>query len=143
MLYALVILAEEGAKPKGSDPFGSAFLFFPLIIIALYFIIVILPGKRRQEKERQAMIGNMKKNDEVLTIAGIYGTVVSVHDTKDEVVVKVDDGTRLRMTRSSIARNITAEEAAKTAKEQPKDQKPAAPPAGITTTPKEQPKEQK
>ena len=113
MLDALVILAEEGAKPKGSDPFGSAFLFFPLIIIALYFIIVILPGRRRQEKERQALLGNTKKNDEVLTIAGIYGTVVSVSDNKDELVVKVDDGTRLRMTKGSILRNISAEEAAK------------------------------
>jgi len=124
MLDTLVLLAQEGGKAKpDQSPFGSAFLFFPLIIIALYFIIVILPGKRRQEKERQSMITGMKKNDEVLTIAGIYGTVVTVSETKDEVVVKVDDGTRLRMTKGSIARNISAEEAAKAAKEQPKDQK--------------------
>ena len=84
--------------------------------------VALLPGRRRQEKERQSMITNLKKNDEVLTIAGIYGTVVSVNETKDEIVVKVDDGTRLRMTKASIHRNISGEEAAKAAKAA-KDQK--------------------
>jgi preprotein translocase subunit YajC len=121
MLYALVLLAQNGGgdKPKGG-PLDGMFLLLPLIIIAMYFIIVVLPGRRRQEKERQAMITNMKKNDEVLTIGGIYGTVVTVSDTKDEVVVKVDDGTRLRMTKGSILKNITAEEAAKAPKTEQK-----------------------
>jgi preprotein translocase subunit YajC len=121
MLEAFLILAQEAPKKTQESPLGGFFLLIPLII-ALYFIIVILPGKRRQDKERMSLINNMKKNDEVLTIGGIYGTVVSVSENKDEVVVKVDDGTRLRMTKNSILRNITGEEAAKAAREQPKDQ---------------------
>jgi preprotein translocase subunit YajC len=119
-----VILAQDPPKGKSSDPLGGAFIFLPLVIIALYFIIVILPGKRKQEKERQSMITNLKKNDRVLTIAGIYGTFVSSNEGKDEIVIKVDDGTRLTMTRGSILRNITAEEAAKAQKAAP--EQPAA-----------------
>jgi preprotein translocase subunit YajC len=73
---------------------------------------------RRQEAERKAMASNVKKNDKVLTAAGIYGTVVSVSDTEDEVTVRVDDNTRLRMLKSSIIRNITREEEAAKPKEQ-------------------------
>src|SRR5437763_1442639 len=122
MLEALVILAaEEGAK--GADnPLGTILLFAPFIIL-LYLVIVVLPGNRRREKERQALVGGMKKNDEVLTVAGIYGTVVGVSETKDEVVVKVDDGTRLRMTKNSILRNLTREEEAVKAQKDSKEQK--------------------
>jgi preprotein translocase subunit YajC len=121
MLYALILLAQE---EKTRETIPPSFLFIPLVLLALYFIIVILPGKRRQEKERQALLTNLEKGDEVLTIAGIYGTVVTVNPTKNEVTVKVDDGTRLRMTKESILRNMGAEERAKAAKEQ-KDKQPA------------------
>jgi preprotein translocase subunit YajC len=119
MLEALVIFAQEAEKKGGGSPldaFGLPFIF--LIVIMLYFFIVLIPGKRRQERERQAMISNVTKGDEVLTSVGIYGTFVSAHETKDEVVIKVDDGTRLRMTRGSIVRNLSAEERAKAQKTQ-------------------------
>jgi preprotein translocase subunit YajC len=113
---------------------GNSILFLLPIILLLYFFIVVLPGKRRAEKERQESMNKMEKGTEVLTIGGIYGTVISVHETKDEIVVKVDDGTRLRMTKNSIARNITAEEAAKKAKETAATPAPASNTA-VTTTP--------
>src|SRR5262245_36848247 len=123
MLYAFALLlaqAEQQApqQPQQS-PLGSPWLLLPLVILMLYFFIVVIPGRRRAERERQESINKMEKGTEVLTIAGIYGTVISVHPEKDEIVVKVDDGTRLRMTKASIHRNLTAEEAAKKAKETP------------------------
>jgi preprotein translocase YajC subunit len=70
---------------------------------------------RRQEQERQALLTNIKKNDKVITSAGIYGTVISVAEKEDEIVVKVDDNVRLKMVKNSILRNLTNEEAAKEA----------------------------
>ena len=64
------------------------------------------------------MLANLKKNDKVVTAGGIYGTVVSVAEKEDEVVVKVDENVRLRVTKGSITRNLTNEEAARAAKEQ-------------------------
>ena len=55
---------------------------------------------KRQEQERQALASNLKKNDEVLTNAGIYGTVVDVSENEDEITVKVDDNVRVKMTKS-------------------------------------------
>lgn len=139
MLYdVLIILAQaegggggsgSGGGGGGGGGFSNTLLFLLPIVLLLYFFIVVLPGKRRAEKERQETLNKMEKGTEVLTIGGIYGTVISVHPEKDEMVIKVDDGTRLRMTKASIARNITAEEAAKKAKETP------APTLGGTATP--------
>jgi preprotein translocase subunit YajC len=112
MLAALIPLAEGGGFLE-----QGSFLPF-LIMIGVLFYFLLLRPMRKQEQERQSLLSNLKKNDDVLTIGGIYGTVVAVSDKDDEVTVKVADNVRLRMTKSSIARNLTNEEAAKTAKTQ-------------------------
>ena len=94
-----------------------------LPVVALFFLLVLRPGQKRQERERQQLLNSLKKNDKVITTAGIYGTVVSVSDKEDEVIVKVDDNTRLKMLKSSIHRNITAEETAKAEADKAKEAK--------------------
>jgi preprotein translocase subunit YajC len=79
----------------------------------LLFYFFILRPMRRQDRERAALLGSLKKNDDVITSSGIYGTVVAVSEKEDEVTVKVADNVRLRMTKGSIARNLSNEAAAK------------------------------
>jgi preprotein translocase subunit YajC len=131
MFNALVVLAQEGAKGGGGGGMLDM-MFIPIVLIFLFYLIVLRPMNRRQEQERQALLGNLKKNDKVLTSAGIYGTVVSVSENEDEVVVKVDDNVRLKMIKSAIARNLTNEEAAKAAKAA-KDEKKDAPKEAVPT----------
>jgi preprotein translocase subunit YajC len=116
MFSALLVLAEETTqKPPGAT--WEPLLLMGAVMLALY-LIVLRPGQRMRERERQQLLTGLKKNDKVLTTAGIYGTVVSVSDKEDEVVVKVDDNTRLRMLKASIMRNLSNEEAQKAEKEQ-------------------------
>jgi len=51
----------------------------------------------------------LKKNDRIVTIGGILGTVMNVQ--KDEVTIRVDESTntKLRMQRNAIARVIPPE----------------------------------
>src|SRR5262245_43845739 len=83
--------AGKGQGNKGFEP--SNLIIFALPILLLYLFIVVLPGRRRQEKERLEAMNKLEKGTEVVTIGGIYGTVISVHPEKDEMVIKVDDGT--------------------------------------------------
>ena len=109
-----VATTEQPAKPAtgfNELPFILGGIFF------LFYFIVLRPARRRQERERQEQSTLLNKNDKVLTIGGIYGTIISVSDKEDEVVVKVDDNTRLKMTKASIGRNITREETLKAEKE--------------------------
>jgi preprotein translocase subunit YajC len=121
MLYAILLLAQEAAQQQQQNPEKPwwTMLVWILPILVLFWLLLLRPAQT-QEKQRQSMIANMKKNDEVLTIAGLYGSVVSVSDTKDEVVLKIDDNTRIRVTKASIARNVTQEEAAREAAAQAK-----------------------
>jgi preprotein translocase subunit YajC len=94
---------------------------------------------RKQDQERAALLTSTKKNDKIITHSGIYGTVVSVSEKEDEIVVRVDDNVRLKMVKNSILRNLTNEEAAKEAKaaKAAATAKPAAAPSSTAVTTKE------
>ena len=66
--------------------------------------------QQKQEKARLAMIAGVKKNDKVLTTAGIYGTVVSVDTEQDRILIRIDDdkGVRAAFSRGSILKVLDA-----------------------------------
>lgn len=115
MLYALMLLADagKGAQESPASPFT---MFIPILLIfgAMYFLL-IRPAQKREQAQRLAVLASLKKNDKVLTSAGIIGIVALVNDKEDEVTLKVDESSnvRLRVLKSSIVRNYTSEEAAK------------------------------
>ena|SRR5579871_5973344 len=110
MLATLWFLAQEGDAAQPQPNLLSMIWPF-LLILPLFYLLVLRPA-RKQERDRQTLIGATKKNDKVVTSSGIIGTVVSIGD--DELVIKADDNVRLRMIKGSILRNLTQEEAART-----------------------------
>jgi preprotein translocase subunit YajC len=54
------------------------------------------------------MLENLKKNDRVITVGGIYGVVVNVAKGSEDITIRVDDGnnTRLRVVRSAQPRTF-------------------------------------
>ncbi len=82
----------------------------PLFIIPVLFLLFLLRQSRREKQDKQKLTNNLRKNDKVLTIGGIYGTVLTIADEGDEVSLKIDDNAKIRVTRASILRNITREE---------------------------------
>jgi preprotein translocase subunit YajC len=108
-----MLLAEvaEGAEPEAPrSPFGS-FLVPLTLIMVLYFFMFLRP-QRQKETAHRTQLESLKKNDRVVTIGGIYGTVTNVQRESDEVTLKVDEATnaKLRVTFNAIARIITEDD---------------------------------
>lgn len=124
MVYRSLILADDPPTPSttpssNQDPMrGIEPLIFMVLAFLGFYLFILRPANRRQEQDRLAIINGLKKNDRVLTIAGVYGVIVSVSETEDEVVVKVDDNCRLKMQKASISKNLTHEETQKLAREE-------------------------
>lgn len=100
--------------PAGPPP-GAGFqaLFIPMMIAMIVFMFLSARSQKKRERaERENLYSRLNKNERVLTIGGIIGTIVSVKD--NEVVLKVDESTNTKMTfvKSSIQRIITDEPAA-------------------------------
>jgi preprotein translocase subunit YajC len=111
MLYAVaLLLAQEEAPKQDGNPL-SFFAPFILILVLFYFLM-LRPARQREKQQRDMLMNQLKKNDEVVTSAGIIGTVANIKD--DEVTLKVDESAnvRLRVLKSTIVKIITPKDAA-------------------------------
>jgi len=77
------------------------FQFLPLLIIfGIFYVLLILPMRRRQKKH-QEMLSALTKGDRVVTSGGLFGTVVSVDG--DVVTLRVAENVKLQVARSAVA----------------------------------------
>ncbi len=101
MNFETLAYAQGAASSTTPQSQGSFMILLPMyLIIFLVFYFFLIKPQQKQQKEKQAMIGSIKKNDEVVTVGGIYATVVNVKDTS--VVLKVDDNVKIEFDKSSI-----------------------------------------
>ncbi|WHH59029.1 preprotein translocase subunit YajC [Petroclostridium sp. X23] len=71
-----------------------------ILIFAVFYFILILP-QRRKDKKMKEMLAALKVGDEIVTIGGIYGKVISIKD--DVLTIEVGaDKTKLRVARWSV-----------------------------------------
>lgn len=107
-----VIFGGLGAKlalwlqiSGGSGLLGLAPLLF---IFAIFYFLLILPQQRKQKKW-QAMLGELKTGDKIVTTGGLRGTIISLKD--DALTLRVPpDNLKIEVTRASVVSVSTAEE---------------------------------
>ena len=105
-----VFALEAAANGGGGDLMGLGTLLLMVVVFVAFYFFAIRPQKK-QEKEINAMRNNLTVGDEVTTIGGIIGKVVSI---KEEtcVIETSRDLTRIRILKSAISRvDVKAEDA--------------------------------
>ena len=95
-------------EPAQQMPFWANPMFL-LAMLVLFWVVIILPMSRRQKREQQSMLANLKRGAKVLTSAGIIGTIVSVKENEDEITVRSEDA-RLKVLKSSVIRVLGSDE---------------------------------
>lgn len=82
---------------------------FPIFLIFIIFYFLLIRPQQKKELAHRKMLDTLKKNDEVVTTAGIYGTVVNVKDKT--VVVRVDDNAKIEFDKTSITQILRQKQA--------------------------------
>jgi len=82
----------------GLDIVGMIWPF--VLMFAVFYFLLIRPQQKKQ-KQRTAMLNQIKKGDKITTIGGLHGTVVELTD--DTVVIRVNDTTKMTFERSAIS----------------------------------------
>ena len=86
-----------------STPAGGSGLMSIILIVAMIvmFYFLVLRPQKKQEKEISKMLEELSVGDEITTIGGIIGEIVSI---KDETVLieSSRDRTRIRILKGSI-----------------------------------------
>jgi preprotein translocase subunit YajC len=89
----------------GAQGFGGMIIPMLLMFGVMYFLI-IRPQQKRQ-RETVQMQGGLKEGDEVITVSGVYGTIVSVQEKT--VGLRIADNVKIKVERSGIASTVKPE----------------------------------
>ena len=76
-------------------------------LIVIFYFMLIRPQQKRMRQQMELM-NNLRAGDEVLTSAGIYGTITEIEE--DTVLLEVSEDVEIRVAKSSISRTFTVRE---------------------------------
>lgn len=92
---------------------GSYLLIYAVGLLIFLFLIVVLPGKRKN-KQVQAMHNAVKLGDEISTIGGIIGTVTERDENTVTILIDAKTGTTMKIVVQAVQSILTpSEQAAK------------------------------
>ncbi len=79
----------------------GALPMFILMFVILYFVLI--RPQVKEQKDRDSMLGNLKKDDRVITRGGIVGKISEFQGKNAEYVVLDNDaGSKIKILRSYI-----------------------------------------
>ncbi len=90
-------------EQSGAGP-SPLTLLFPFAMMFLIFYVLVFRPQSKARKEHESMIKHLKKNDEVVTSGGLFGTVVNTKP--DAVTLRIDENVRVDVELSAIARLV-------------------------------------
>lgn len=104
-----LVLAQEGAPAGGApaggapaaQPPGAMGMLLPFILMfAVIYFLMIRPQQKKM-KEHQQMVSALQQGDEVITSAGILGTVRGITDKV--VTLEVSDNVKIKVLKSQVS----------------------------------------
>ncbi|MEY9210933.1 preprotein translocase subunit YajC [Thermobifida halotolerans] len=105
-MQGLITLAEQQQQNQGAGLISQLLMF--ALIILVFYLLFFRPQQKRRQQEMQ-MQNSLTPGTEVMTKAGIYGTVIDVHD--NDVEVEISPGTRIRMVKAGIGEVVSPRDA--------------------------------
>lgn len=107
--FRLLTATAPDTAATGELGIGSMLLsVIPLVaLLVVFYFLLIRPEKTRAKKDKEMREG-LQVADEVVTIGGIVGIVLSINQKEDTVLIETgSDRNRIRVLRSAIAENRT------------------------------------
>ena len=95
-----------GPKKGGPGKEPDSGIQYTLLMIGFFLVIIYFfmwRPQKKQKEERQQLMSGLKKNDKVVTIGGIHGTVHQVKVEEGKVVLRIDDKTNMTFSISAVS----------------------------------------
>ncbi len=74
-----------------------------MIAVLVLMVVFMFRNSRKQKADREALQSKIVKGASIMTTSGVFGTIVSMDDVENEVVIESVPGTKLRLHRQAIA----------------------------------------
>lgn len=109
-LFNLLDTSTPTTSGTGETPGSWASILIMIVYIigfaALIYFILIRP-QRKKTKEEQKMRDSVQVGDEIITIGGLYGRIVSKKDDDSFIMESGADKNKIRIAKWSIQTNLT------------------------------------
>ena len=83
---------------------GLTMLLMLALIFVVMWLFMIRPQQKRQKELNQFRQG-LQKGDKVVTVGGIYGTVLEVNDNK--VMLEIDKDVKIKVDKASLVKDFS------------------------------------
>lgn len=109
----ITVFAEEAAAVAADGTVSgtsamSTTIIYLIVMVAIFYFLLIRPQKKK-EKETRKMLNDMRPGDEIITIGGIMGNIVSIKE--DRVVIETGaNRTKLTFEKGAIKTVLTVHE---------------------------------
>ncbi|HEY3484195.1 MAG TPA: preprotein translocase subunit YajC [Ilumatobacteraceae bacterium] len=118
MNLASTIAAEESSGGSGIFTLGILLL----IPVAMYFLLI--RPQRRRVRDQQSLQRSIQIGDEVVTAAGIFGTITGEDDESDAWWIEVDDDIQIRVLKAAVTSKVRPDAPAATSADVEADDQP-------------------
>jgi preprotein translocase subunit YajC len=96
----LAILAQETQQPN------ALVSFLPLLLIGVVFYFLLIRPQNQRRRAQMQLQAEIDVGDDIVTTAGIYGTVTEIDDDYGIVTIEVAPNTEIRIARAAIATRL-------------------------------------
>lgn len=104
--FATALIAQTAEQPAARG--GCAdnnVMFLPIVMMAILYFVWILP-ERKKQKAQLGMIDALKRGDEVLTAAGLFGTITDMTDKT--FTLEIAKNVKIKVLKSAVSRKVDA-----------------------------------
>ena len=99
----LVPMVAQILPSSGGSGGGMNMMIMMALVFGIMYFMMIRP-QQRKEKERKAMITDLKTGARVIFGGGIIGTISNVKETT--FVIKIADNTKIEVLRGAVSRAV-------------------------------------
>ncbi len=89
---------------KNDNPMTSV---IAIVLMGVVFYFFMIRPQMKKAKETKKYIEALKKGDKILTIGGIYGTIMSINED-GTLIMAVEDGTKMKISKNAVSQDATA-----------------------------------
>ncbi len=108
-LFPFVVAYADTAEAAATGEMSTLSMilnFSPFVLIIVVFYFVLIRPQRKREKEADKMRKELEVGDEIITVGGVIGRVVSIRE--DSLVLETGgDRSKVRIARWAVQQNNT------------------------------------
>ena len=91
--------AATGASETAQQGGGLNIILLSVLFVAIFYFLLIRPQSKRN-KAQQELISNLQKGDEVVTVGGILGRIISIDNAI--LTIEIGENTQIKVQKNAV-----------------------------------------